>query len=391
MLDDKTIAMVRKALDLPGNPADHRVVVAMSGGVDSSVAAGLVKQAGFETIGITLQLYDHGAAIARKGACCAGQDIHDARRVAEHLGIAHYVLDYESRFADSVISDFVNSYLVGETPVPCITCNQSVKFSDLLAQTRDLGADVLVTGHYVESRARDNNKQHFDMLTPFDMARDQSYFLFATTQDQLDFLRFPLAGFSKDNIRLIAEQLGLDIAAKPDSQDICFVPEGNYVDVIATHAPEALKDGKLVHVDGRQLGHHKGIVNFTIGQRKGIGIADKDPLYVTELDADTATVYVGPREALKKDLIRLKDLNWIADMPWNSFGEDREVFVKLRSTGKARSARLIKQGNHMAVQLKEADYGVSPGQACVIYEATGPGAKVLGGGFIASAHNANNQ
>ncbi len=383
MLSEKIINLVRDALNLSGDPASHRVVVAMSGGVDSSVAAGLVKMAGFETIGITLQLYDHGEAISKKGACCAGQDIHDARRVCDKLGIAHYVLDYESKFREAVIDEFVDSYMAGETPIPCVTCNQTVKFADLLAQSKDLGADCLVTGHYVESRLRAKSNHHYDMLTPVDMARDQSYFLFATTQDQLDFLRFPLARLSKEETREIADTLGLDIAQKPDSQDICFVPEGNYADLIKKMRPDAEQAGEIVHVDGRELGEHDGIVNFTIGQRRGLGVSDNAPLYVTKLDPASATVYVGPREALKRDTIVLKGLNWISDVQLDGFDSKRLIYVKLRSTRPARPGRLIQHDGEIVVKLEEADYGISAGQACVIYEQQGIGAKVMGGGFIA--------
>ncbi len=385
MINDKTIEMVRDALGLPGNPASQRVVVAMSGGVDSSVAAGLVKAAGFDAIGITLQLYDHGEAISRKGACCAGQDIHDARQVADHLGMPHYVLDYESRFADSVINDFVDSYLAGETPIPCVTCNQTVKFADLLKQSRALGAAALVTGHYVESRLRDDNSGHFDMLTPYDMARDQSYFLFATTQEQLDYLRFPLAKISKEQTRQIALDLGLDIAAKPDSQDICFVPQGNYADVIRKLRPDADQPGDIIHEDGRVLGSHGGIINYTIGQRRGLGIADKAPLYVSKLDPQSATVYVGPKETLLRNQVVLKDLNWIAPGSWDSLDKASPVYVKLRSTRPAAPAAVCTNSGEISVKLVEGEYGLSPGQACVIYDSPGPGAKVLGGGFIASA------
>ncbi len=385
MFDDKTITMVHDTLGLPGDPASHRVVVAMSGGVDSSVAAGLVKAAGFDAVGITLQLYDHGQAIARKGACCAGQDIHDARQVAEQLGMPHYVLDYESRFADAVITDFVDSYLAGETPIPCVKCNQTVKFADLLTQARELGADALVTGHYVENRLRDDGSGHFDMLTPFDMARDQSYFLFATTQEQLDFLRFPLARISKEQTRQFALEMGLDIAAKPDSQDICFVPDGNYADVIRKLRPDADRPGEIVHEDGRVLGEHGGIINYTIGQRRGLGIADKNPLYVSKLDPASATVYVGPKQTLLRHSVELKDLNWIADGGWSSLEDATPVYVKLRSTRPAAQAFVSQKDGKTTVTLAEGEYGLSPGQACVIYQHQGPGARVLGGGFIASA------
>ncbi len=385
MISENTINQVRAALDLPGDPASHRVVVAMSGGVDSSVVAGLVKAAGFEAIGITLQLYDHGEAISRKGACCAGQDIHDARQVADHLGMPHYVLDYESRFADSVINDFVDSYLAGETPIPCVTCNQTVKFADLLAQSRALGAAALVTGHYVESRPRDDNSGHFDMMTPSDMARDQSYFLFATTQQQLDYLRFPLAKISKQETRQIAEDLGLNIAAKPDSQDICFVPQGNYADVIRKLRPDADQPGDIIHEDGRKLGSHKGIIDYTIGQRRGLGIADKAPLYVSKLDRASATVYVGPKQSLLRNCVVLKDLNWIAPGDLASLNK-KPVYVKLRSTRPAALAIVSDCNGEISVKLDEGEYGLSPGQACVIYDGPGPGAKVFGGGFIASAY-----
>jgi len=384
-ISDTTIELVRDALSLPGDPAGHRVVVAMSGGVDSSVAAGLVKAAGFDAIGITLQLYDHGEAIARKGACCAGQDIHDARQVAQKLGMPHYVLDYESRFVDGVINDFVDSYLAGETPIPCVKCNQTVKFADLLAQSKALGADALVTGHYVESRLRDDDSGHFDMLTPLDMARDQSYFLFATTQEQLDFLRFPLARISKEETRQIAIDLGLDIAAKPDSQDICFVPDGNYADVIRKLRPDADLQGDIVHVDGRVLGEHGGIINYTIGQRRGLGIADKAPLYVNRLDPATATVYVGPKETLLRHIVELKELNWIVEGSWDMLEETTPVYVKLRSTRPAAQGFVVRKNGQTMVRLAEGEYGLSAGQACVIYEKPGPGARILGGGFISAA------
>ena len=386
MLSDHNIQeLVHNSIDLPGNPANHRVVVAMSGGVDSSVAAGLVKMAGYETIGITLQLYDHGAAIAKKGACCAGQDIHDARLAADKLGIAHYVLDYESAFHDQVIVEFVDSYLSGETPVPCITCNQTVKFADLLAQAKQLGASAMVTGHYVENVRRGGANTHFDMLTPLDMDRDQSYFLYATTTEQLDFLRFPLARLTKPQTRQLAAEMGLTIADKPDSQDICFVPEGDYTKVITDLRPDAGQAGDIVHIDGRTLGQHDGIINYTIGQRRGLGISDNDPLYVTSLDPATTTVYVGPRQSLAKDKICLRNINWLDDQPLEHSGNGRKVFVKLRSTRPAQPATLKIADGQVCVLLDEVDFGISPGQACVIYEHAGSGAKILGGGVIADA------
>jgi tRNA-specific 2-thiouridylase len=276
-LDAHILDRVRDSVGIPGDPASIRIVCAMSGGVDSSVVAGLLKLAGYDVVGITLQLYDHGAAVARKGACCAGQDIHDARRVAAALGIPHYVLDFESRFKEAVIDEFVASYLKGETPVPCITCNRTVKFADLLARARGLDAAALATGHYIESRPRAGSTRR-DLFTPADMGRDQSYFLFATTQEQIDYLRFPLGTLTKPETRAIAAELGLAVAEKPDSQDICFVPEGRYADLILKLRPDAGEAGDIVHVDGRILGRHGGIIHFTVGQRRGLAIAEGEPL-----------------------------------------------------------------------------------------------------------------
>ena len=292
--------------------ARRRVVVAMSGGVDSSVAAALMMREGHEVIGITLQLYDHGAATRRTGACCAGQDIHDARRAAEHLGIAHYVLDYESRFRSAVIDTFADSYVRGETPIPCVTCNQEVKFNDLLTTSRDLGADRLVTGHYIERREGPAGPA---LHRAADAARDQSYFLFATTPDQLARLDFPLGGLTKPQVRRLAEEFGLSIAAKPDSQDICFVAGGRYADVVAKLRPEAAMPGDIVHVDGRVIGRHEGVINFTVGQRKGLGVAAGEPLFVVRLEPQHARVVVGPRHALAVHALVLRDVNWLGDMP----------------------------------------------------------------------------
>ncbi len=375
------IDLVHQAMGLAGNPADHRVVCAMSGGVDSSVVAALLKIAGYDVVGITLQLYDHGEAIRRKGACCAGQDIHDARRVAAALDIPHYVLDFESRFKESVIDDFVDGYLQGATPIPCVRCNQTVKFADLLARASDLDASALVTGHYVESRARAGTP-HRDLFTPADMARDQSYFLFATTQKQLDYLRFPLGLLTKPEIRGIAETLGLIVADKPDSQDICFVPDGNYADVILKIRPDAARGGEIVHLDGRVLGQHQGILHYTIGQRKGLGIGGGEVLFVVKLDAANARVIVGPREALRQNEIRISDVNWLGAVPLAI--DPQQIFARIRSTRAPVAGSIRSDGEGAVVAIDGGEYGVSPGQACVFYEGIGSGKRVLGGGFIAT-------
>jgi tRNA-specific 2-thiouridylase len=373
---------MHNSLDIEGRPADTRVVVAMSGGVDSSVTAALLAEAGYDVVGITLQLYDHGAATHRKGACCAGRDIHDARAVAARLGIPHYVLDYEGRFKEAVIDRFAESYVAGETPVPCVECNQSIKFRDLLETARELGAKVLATGHYVASRALPGGGRA--LYRARETERDQSYFLFATTRQQLDLLRFPLGDRTKAETRGLARRFGLSIADKQDSQDICFVPTGHYAEVIERLRPGAAGPGDIVDLDGRVLGHHDGIIHFTVGQRRGLGVAAGAPLYVVRLDAGARRVVVGPREALRTSRIRLRDINWVGDGNIEQALE-RQVFVKVRSTRQPQPAWLrAGPGDGIEVELIGGEDGVSPGQACAFYDAAEGQARVLGGGMIAS-------
>jgi tRNA-uridine 2-sulfurtransferase len=362
-------------IDLAGNPADHRIVVAMSGGVDSSVTAALLAERGFAVVGITLQLYDHGAARGHKGACCAGQDIRDAARVAERLGIAHYVLDYESRFRTEVIEDFAESYRRGETPVPCIRCNQRIKFRDLLATARDLGASALATGHYVR---RVTGPEGPELHRAHDARRDQSYFLFATMRAELDFLRFPLGGLAKDETRALARHFGLAVADKPDSQDICFVPQGSYAGLVERLRPEAGEPGDIVDRAGRVLGRHRGIARFTVGQRKGLGIAAAEPLHVLAIEPERRWVVVGPRAALAETRVSLGELNWLAPLPPSPAGV--RLAAKLRSAQPPVAATLYPgtgPGEAELVLAAPAE-AAAPGQAAVLYD----GERVLGGGWI---------
>ncbi len=361
-------------------PHETRVVAAMSGGVDSSVVAAMLKAEGYDVIGITLQLYDHGAAIEKKGACCAGQDIHDARNVSDAIGIPHYVLDYESRFREQVMEDFADTYLSGSTPIPCIRCNQTVKFADLLKTAKELGADCLATGHYIR---RTDGPEGPELHRAQDASRDQSYFLFATTRAQLDFLRFPLGSLPKSEVRELAEKFGLQVAAKPDSQDICFVPDGSYAKVVEKLRPGSGRGGEIVHLDGRVLGKHEGVIHYTIGQRRGLGVATGDPLFVVKIDAPARRVIVGPREALMTRGLLLEELNWLGQGSLEEAASNgARVLIRVRSTRPPVPGRLGYEDGAPAVFFDAPEEGVARGQAAVLYDPEGS-TRILGGGFIA--------
>lgn len=370
--------------DFGGKPSDHRIAVAMSGGVDSSVVAALLHYQGFDVVGITLQLYDHGAAIAKKGACCAGQDIYDARKIADQCGFPHFVLDYESRFQEKVIDDFVDTYLKGTTPIPCVKCNEEVKFKDLMEAAKDFGATKMATGHYIQAVPHNGKTE---LHRGVDTSRDQSYFLFTTTQEQADFLMFPLGGLQKSQVRELAHFFGLKTADKPDSQDICFVPQGKYSDLIIKRRPEAVIPGDIVHIETKEvLGQHRGIVHYTVGQRKGLGLpgGTGDPLFVVKIDAKENIIYVGPETALARSTIHIKDLNWIGDHNIDTQGLD--IHVKVRSTKEPKAAKLYatNDNNEWHIILDTPDKAISPGQAAVLYDSSQK-SRLLGGGWITAA------
>ena len=364
------------SIGLNKKPSDTKIVVAMSGGVDSSTVAGMMRKDGYNVVGITLKLYDDGKEVAASKQCCSGQDIMDAKRVANKLDIEHKILYYQNKFKQGVIDNFVESYLKGETPIPCVQCNQTVKFKDLFEVSKDLKADALITGHYVKSITSNNST---NMYRAIDENRDQSYFLFNTTREQLDYLRFPLGGLLKDETRSIAKSLDLNVADKPDSQDICFVPNGDYASVIQKFRPDSFQKGNIKNLDGKVIGVHDGIINFTIGQRKGIKVSDKDPLYVIKINSEKNEIIVGPKEYLGKKKILLKNINLLADKK----ELETNIFVKVRSTGKLLEAKVnLSDHNGADVELKKPENGISPGQACVFYNKDNLGYKVLGGGWI---------
>ena len=378
----RAMSTALNSLGFPEAPARTRVVAAMSGGVDSSVVAALLKREGYDVIGVTLQLYDHGKATASSRACCAGADIHDAKRVAETLAIPHFVLDYEAKFRKAVIEDFASAYARGETPVPCVRCNERVKFTDLMSVARELGASALATGHYAR---RVDGLSGPELHRAADETRDQSYFLFATTRDQLDYLRFPLGALPKSETRRIAAELALSVADKPDSQDICFVPDGRYTKIVERLRPGAAEPGEIVDLQGRVLGRHQGVIHFTVGQRKGLGVAAAEPLFVVRLDAKARRVIVGPRAALRSHAVRMSDVNWLGD---TALGEEPvEILARVRSTRPPKPAVLRAAGAGMAeVAILDGEEGVAPGQACVFYD-TGS-SRVFGGGWIRAAEKA---
>tara|TARA_B100000965_G_scaffold156394_1_gene130318 strand:- start:1295 stop:2410 length:1116 start_codon:yes stop_codon:yes gene_type:complete len=365
----------KNSIGLNKYPKDTTVVVAMSGGVDSSTVAAMMKDQGYNVIGITLKLYDETKEVSKSKQCCAGQDILDAKRVADRLGIEHKILYYQNKFKSGVIDDFVDSYLKGETPIPCVQCNQTVKFKDLFEEAKNLNADALITGHYVKSITNNNET---NMYKAIDENRDQSYFLFNTSRDQLNYLRFPLGDMLKNETRNIAKRLGLNVADKPDSQDICFVPNGDYSSVIKKYRPDAYQKGNIKDVNGKVIGVHEGIINFTIGQRRGIKVSDKEPLYVIDINAERNEIVVGPKQYLAQNEIKLKNLNILCEL--DELKE--EILVKVRSTGKLIKANINLNKDTASIKLREDEYGISPGQACVFYSKNENGYKVLGGGWI---------
>ena len=369
-------------MDLEGNPSDHRVVVAMSGGVDSSVTAALLVEAGFEVVGLTMQLYDYGKTLKKKGACCAGSDINDARLVSSKLGIPHYVLNYESIFQDQVMHDFADSYLRGETPIPCIRCNQTVKFTDMFDRAKKLGASAMATGHYIRRKNKSGTACLYKGIDPL---KDQSYFLFATTKKQLDFVRFPLGSLTKEETRSFAKRYDLNVADKPDSQDICFVPNGDYASVISKYKPQSFQKGDILSLNGEKLGIHDGIINYTIGQRKGIKISNKEPLYVIDIRAKDNSIIVGSQEYLNVKKLYLRNINILSDT--STFKD--EILIKVRSTGKLLKAKAVIDGDRGVIDILQDEKGISPGQACVFYFKDDIGERVLGGGWIDKAVNKN--